>query len=134
MSKPLHIGASRGQRGFRFCRMPARVRGATINANIKHVEEEPAVGGLLSAGHVRASAFARVLELQRELNLTEHYGKFYDRISSVSANAALLVQHRAVVVGTICLHLRRGGKLAVPLLALVPPLALDLQAKSLPDY
>ena len=72
----------------------------------------------------------KMLERRRELDLTEHFGKFYCEISAVAANVAQLVQHRGTVVGAICRNLRRGGMAAVPLLTLLPSLALDLQVSA----
>ena len=134
--KPLHNKGPSGRRKFRFCRRSVLARGAAIRADIKHDEEQQAAvkfAGECSgeANHVlRVSLFAQVLERQRELDLTEHFGIFYDEIVKVTGSVALLVQNRGVVVGTICRHLRRGGPVAAALLALLPPLALDLQVSS----
>ncbi|XP_068951330.1 small subunit processome component 20 homolog [Petaurus breviceps papuanus] len=79
--------------------------------------------------------FYEGLQKWRELNLTEHFGKFYKEVAGKCQSFNQLVYHQSEIVLSLKTHLQIKHSLAYqPLLDLVVQLARDLQTDFYPNF
>ncbi|XP_044533441.1 small subunit processome component 20 homolog [Gracilinanus agilis] len=79
--------------------------------------------------------FYEGLQKWRELNLTEHFGKFYKEVVGKCQSFNQLVYHQKEIVQSLKTHLQIRHSLAYqPLLDLVVQLARDLQTDFYPNF
>ncbi|XP_074082789.1 small subunit processome component 20 homolog [Macrotis lagotis] len=79
--------------------------------------------------------FYEGLQKWRELNLTEHFGKFYKEVTGKCQSFNQLVYHQNEIVLSLKTHLQVKHSLAYqPLLDLVVQLARDLQTDFYPNF
>ncbi|KAM8982078.1 small subunit processome component 20 homolog [Sarcophilus harrisii] len=79
--------------------------------------------------------FYEALQKWRELNLTEHFGKFYKEVVGKCQSFNQLVYHQKEIVLSLKSHLQIKHSLAYqPLLDLVVQLARDLQTDFYPNF
>ncbi|XP_043821455.1 small subunit processome component 20 homolog [Dromiciops gliroides] len=79
--------------------------------------------------------FYEGLQKWRELNLTEHFGKFFKEVVGKCQSFNQLVYHQSEIVSSLKTHLQIKHSLAYqPLLDLVVQLARDLQTDFYPNF
>ncbi|XP_020837992.1 LOW QUALITY PROTEIN: small subunit processome component 20 homolog [Phascolarctos cinereus] len=120
--------AHKSENTYRFLTFAERL--GNVNIDIIHRIDRTA-----SYDEEVETYFYEGLQKWRELNLTEHFGKFYKEVVGKCQSFNQLVYHQSEIVLSLKTHLQIKHSLAYqPLLDLVVQLARDLQTDFYPNF